>query len=183
MTAETTSVILGAVKKDHRSGKERLCCRCIQTELKIHIACLISRARLCRPQCMRKGLFVYAFIRPDQVDVWDREPLCEPRDNQIDRSDWCWDCRLSEMTSGFFYAWKQEEYIAPSYNGQYTGLSLRRRGFDSRWGCWEWGVKGARCVRDAEERFESDIFNLEAKTGHLQQKQITAHMIQKSCSE
>ena len=33
------------------------------------------------------GLFVYAFIRPDQVDVWDREPLCEPRDNQIDRSD------------------------------------------------------------------------------------------------
>ena len=87
MTAETTSVILGAVKKDHRSGKERLCCRCIQTELKIHIACLISRARLCRPQCMRKGLFVYAFIRPDQVDVWDREPLCEPRDNQIDCSD------------------------------------------------------------------------------------------------
>ena len=87
MTAETTSVILGAVKKDHRSGKERLCCRCIQTELKIHIACLISRARLCRPQCMRKGLFVYALIRPDQVDVWDREPLCEPRDNQIDCSD------------------------------------------------------------------------------------------------
>ena len=22
-----------------------------------------------------------------QVDVWDREPLCEPRDNQIDCSD------------------------------------------------------------------------------------------------
>ena len=41
--------------------------------------------------------------------------------------------RLSEKTGGFFYAWKQEEYIAPSYNGQYTGLSLRRRGFDSRW--------------------------------------------------
>ena len=40
--------------------------------------------------------------------------------------------RLSEKTGGFFYAWKQEEYIAPSYNGQYTGLSLRRRGFDSR---------------------------------------------------
>ena len=40
----------------------------------------------------------------------------------------------------------------------------------------------ARCAWDAEERFESDIFNLERKAGHFRQNKI-AHMIQKSCSE
>ena len=33
------------------------------------------------------GLFVYALIRPDQVDVWDREPPHGPWDDQINRSD------------------------------------------------------------------------------------------------
>ena len=33
------------------------------------------------------GLFVYALIRPDQVDIWDQVPLRAPRGNQIDSSD------------------------------------------------------------------------------------------------
>ena len=78
---------------------------------------------------MRKGLFVYALIWPDQVDVWDREPVREPRDNQMNRSDQCLDCRLSEKASGFSFVLRnvqetwikydqgQNKYIAPSYNG------------------------------------------------------------------
>ena len=87
-------------KKDKRSGKERQCCRIEQT--KIQIACLIFREQLCRPSRMRNGLFVYALIWPDQVDVWDQVLQREPWDDQTNSSMSCWDCRLSNQTGGFF---------------------------------------------------------------------------------
>lgn len=83
MTKRSVYVNLNTAKKDYWSGKERLCCRYIQTALKMHIACLIFRGQLCRPPKTRNGLFVHALIRPDQVDIWGQEFLSEPRDNQI----------------------------------------------------------------------------------------------------
>ena len=159
MTACKINAKVSIVKKDNRSGKERQWCRCVQTEWKIHIACLIFRIQLRPPLKTRNGLFVYAFIKPDQVDVWAQVPPREPWDDQMNCIDECWDCRLSEKTSGFFaqsgkamcrhgsmptgrrgrnrsssqsVIWQN---IAPSYNGQYAGLSLRKCGFDSRWSC------------------------------------------------
>ena len=87
MTKRTVYDTVNSTKKDKRSGKERLCCRHMQTEWITHIACLIFREQLCLPPKKRHGLLMYAFLRPDQVDVWDRVPPREPWNNQTDYSD------------------------------------------------------------------------------------------------
>ena len=87
MTKRTVYDTVNSTKKDKRSGKERLCCRYIQTKSKNHIACLIFRGQLRRPPKTRNGLFVYAFIKLDQVDVWDQRSPRETRYNQIDYSN------------------------------------------------------------------------------------------------
>ena len=86
--------ILGSgIKQDHRSGKERQCCRYIRTVSIIYIARVIFRVRLCPQPIKLNGLFLHALTIPDQVvshartarvtDIWDQEPLCAYRNDQI----------------------------------------------------------------------------------------------------
>ena len=87
MTKRTVYDTVSSTKKDKRSGKERQCCRYIQTEWITHTACLIFREQLCLPPKKRHGLLTYAFLSPDQVDVWDRVFPREPWNNQTYYSD------------------------------------------------------------------------------------------------
>ena len=73
-------------KQDHRSGKERQCCRYIRTVSRIYIARVIFRVRLCPQLIKLNGLFRHALTRPDQVDIWDQVPPCAYWNNQINRS-------------------------------------------------------------------------------------------------
>ena len=118
MTAKTIGAILSVVKKGQqvRKGKARKCCRWIQIEWIVHIACLIFRGQLCRPPRTRNGLFVYALIWPDQVDVWDRTAQREPWDDQTNRSVWCWDCRLSYKTGGFSFVLRNVQETRIKYD-------------------------------------------------------------------
>ena len=79
--------ILGSgIKQDHRSGKERQCCRYIRTVSIIYIARVIFRVRLCPQPIKLNGLFRHALTRPDQVDISDQVLLCAYWNNQINRS-------------------------------------------------------------------------------------------------
>ena len=76
--------ILGSgIKQDHRSGKERQCCRYIRTVSIIYIARVIFRVRLCPQPIKLNGLFRHALTRPDQVDIWDQVLLCAYWNDQI----------------------------------------------------------------------------------------------------
>ena len=87
MTNLYSHVIVGSGKKqDHRSGKERQCCRYIRTVSRIYIARVIFRVRLCPQLIKLNGLFRHALTRPDQVDIWDQVPPCAYWNNQINRS-------------------------------------------------------------------------------------------------
>ena len=101
MTSMKRSDKVYVEKKGNRSGKERQCCRYIQTVLRIYIACWIFREQLCRQPKKQIGLFVFAFIRTDQVDVRDRVPLCVSRNDRTARNHYCRNCRLYVIQAAF----------------------------------------------------------------------------------
>ena len=70
-------------KQDHRSGKERQCCRSILTVWEKYIARMIFRGQICLRLIKLNGLFRHALTGPDQVDIWDQVPLCAYRIDQI----------------------------------------------------------------------------------------------------
>ena len=76
MTNLYSHVIVGSGKKqDHRSGKERQCCRYIHRISEVYIARAIFWVRLCLQPIKLNGLIRHALTRPDQVDIWDQVPL------------------------------------------------------------------------------------------------------------
>ena len=70
-------------KQDHRSGKERQCCRYIHRLSEVYIARAIFWVRLCLQPIKLNGLIRHALTRPDQVDIWDQVPLCAYWNEQI----------------------------------------------------------------------------------------------------
>ena len=78
MTDKITHAIVSIAKKGWWSGKERQCCRYLQTVSCIQIISMIFREELCRPPKKRSGLFVLASIWTDQVDFRKTGTLCAP---------------------------------------------------------------------------------------------------------
>ena len=75
MTNCQMHVKVSAKKQDNRSGKERQCCRYIQTALWIFTARMIFAGFICLQNWNLKALIRHAFRGPDQVDVWDQVHL------------------------------------------------------------------------------------------------------------